>query len=272
MKSYEKERKFNEKRIYQDEAINNPINILGAVSIGYSKELNHAAMTIDKQKEEGFLILKKLVDKTEQNNHASQTVYEVILNNNESAEKIETASTMIQSIADQTNLLALNAAIEAARAGEAGHGFAVVADEIRKLAEQSNSFTNDIKTVIDELKIKSQGAVQTIEEVKEIVQTQTESVKETEDKFMGIAKAIDSIKEIIEKLNYSAKLMAENKNEIIELTHNLSAISEENAAGTQEASASMEEQVATIEEIASSGESLATIAEELEALVEKFKV
>lgn len=53
-------------------------------------------------------------------------IYKVILSNNESAEKIEVASQMIQNIADQTNLLALNAAIEAARAGEAGRGFAVL--------------------------------------------------------------------------------------------------------------------------------------------------
>ncbi len=238
----------------------------------YLKELNNATMQIDKQKEEGFLILKNLVEKTEESNNAAGSIYSVIMGNNESAEKIESASAMIQSIADQTNLLALNAAIEAARAGDAGRGFAVVSDEIRKLAEQSSNFTKDIKVVIDELKSKSQSAVQTMGNVKKIVGEQAESVKDTEGKFIGIAKAIDLIKEIIDKLNHSEELMKENKNKIINLTQNLSAISEENAAGTQEASASMEEQTNTIEEIVKAGESFAGIAEELISLIEKFKV
>ena len=238
----------------------------------YIEELNKATQEINKQKEEGFSILSELVNKTNQSNEASKIVYEIILNNNESAEKIERASAMIQSIADQTNLLALNAAIEAARAGEAGRGFSVVADEIRKLAEQSNSFTSEIKKVIDELKAKSYGAVKTMQELKGIVDSQTESVKDTENRFELIAGAIDSVKIVIEQLNHSAELMRENKNRLIELMENLSAISEENAAGTQEASASMEEQAATIEEVANSGEGLATIAEELRVLIEKFKV
>ena len=194
------------------------------------------------------------------------------MSNNESAEKIDTASTMIQSIADQTNLLALNAAIEAARAGEAGRGFSVVAEEIRKLAEQSNNFTSDIKEVINELKAKSQSAVDTMKVVQTTIMDQTSSVKDTEGKFEAIARAIDSVNDIIEKLNESSKLMIQNKDIIISLSENLSDISEENAAGTQQASASMQEQAATIEEIANSGESLAEIAEELQALVAQFKI
>jgi len=240
--------------------------------LNYTKELNTAAIQIEKQKEEGFLILKELINKTQKNSDASSNVYQIIMSNNESAEKIESASAMIESIADQTNLLALNAAIEAARAGQAGKGFAVVADEIRKLAEQSNNFTNDIKTIINELKTKSQSAVDFMKETKEIVTEQADSVEATEGKFEGIAQAIDAIKIIITKLNHSTGLMAENKNKIIELTQNLSAISEENAAGTEQASASTEEQSATIAEIASSGEKLATIAEELRVSIDQFKI
>lgn len=190
----------------------------------------------------------------------------------EKTHKINAVVDIVKEIADQTNLLALNAAIEAARAGEAGKGFAVVADEIRKLAEQSNNFTNDIKTIINELKVKSQSAVDFMKQTKEIVTEQADSVEATEGKFEGIAQAIDAIKIIITKLNHSTGLMAENKNKIIELTQNLSAISEENAAGTEQASASTEEQSATIEEIASSGEKLATIAEELRVSIDQFKI
>lgn len=238
----------------------------------YIRELNIATNQIEQQREEGNIILKELIDKNKSNNSATNNVYQIILTNNESVEKIEIASTMIQSLADQTNLLSLNAAIEAARAGESGKGFAVVADEIRKLSVQSNNFTEQIKKVISELKINSSNAVNLMQAAKQIVDEQTESVEATEGKFAGIGGEIDTMKDIINKLNHSAELMNKNKNKVIELTQNLAAISEENAAGTQQASASMEEQAATIDDIAKSGESLAGIAEELRIIIDRFKI
>jgi methyl-accepting chemotaxis protein len=91
------------------------------------------------------------VKKSEENNAIAAEIAGIIITTNEEAEKIQQASQMIKSIADQTNLLALNAAIEAARAGESGRGFSVVADEIRQLAEQSDTFAEQIVFVIKEL-------------------------------------------------------------------------------------------------------------------------
>ena len=260
---------------HDTEKTSSNVNYLGEIleeEINYINELNKSMEKIDIEKEEGFNIVRKLVDKTDENNKSASRVYEAILGNNESAEKIEGASIMIEKISEQTNLLALNAAIEAARAGEAGRGFAVVAEEIRKLAEDSNIFTGEIKKVIEELKGKSQLAVNTMKEVQGIVEEQEGSVRETEYRFKAIAEATEESKEIVKKLNESAKIMTENKNKILSLVENLAAISEENAASTQEASASIEQQVATVEEIAGLGENLSLISEELMNLIKKFKV
>lgn len=238
----------------------------------YLQNLNNATDHIDAQKIEGFAILKELIKKTNNSNDAIEEIYEAIQSNNRSAENIEEASGMIQSIAEQTNLLALNAAIEAARAGDAGRGFSVVAEEIRKLAEQSNLFTGKIKNIISELKDKSSSAVSKMGDVKEIVSSQTESVKETEGKFESIANAIESMKEVIDKINDSSKSMGVNKDKLMTLMHNLFAVSQENAAGSEETSAAMQEQSASIIEISQLSENLKEISEELEVLIEKFKI
>ena len=239
-------------------------------NIKYTKELNNMAKEIDKEKKEGFLILKDLVEKTKESNNVSNNIYNTILSNNESAEKIDKASNMIKSIAEQTNLLALNAAIEAARAGDYGKGFAVVADEIRKLAEQSNIFAGEIKDVIEELKQKSQNAVIIMEQVNEISQEQSEIVNETERKFGKIADFIKLTNNVIEKIYKSAEIMSTNKDKLVDIMQNLSAIAEENAAGTEEVSAAIEEQSVSIEEIAKTSEGLENIVQNLQVIINNY--
>lgn len=235
------------------------------------KVLNHSTGEVDELRNQGFELIKDLVEKTQTNNDAIKVINEVIINTNQSAQKIENASQMIRSIAEQTNLLALNAAIEAARAGEAGKGFAVVADEIRKLAEDSNRFTKEIASVIGELTDKTKLAVDTMEQVDKITSSQTQSVAMTRDKFEGIAKAIEKMQALIERITLSGQEMENKKHEVIGSIENLSAIAEQTAASTQEVSASVEEQTTAMLKIANASEALAQLSDEMKKDISKFK-
>lgn len=238
----------------------------------YLMELNTSSERVIKLIHEGQGIIKDLAEKTDESEDATREIYEGILKTNESSKQIGYASNVITSIAEQTNLLALNAAIEAARAGEAGKGFAVVAEEIRKLAEQSTASTKEIDTVVKELQVNAENSVEIMEKVKHITNNQVEKVGVTKVKYDQIGNAIDRTMEMIEKLNISGKEMDKKKDEIIEIMQNLSAIAEENAAGTQQTSAVTEEQSASMEEIANSSEGLTQLAQELQGIISQFKI
>lgn len=227
---------------------------------------------IEQKKEEGQCTLDELVEFTDKSKEAAQHVAQVINETNDSAEQISKASEMIESISDQTNLLALNAAIEAARAGEAGKGFSVVAEEIRKLAEQSAGFTNDIRTVIENLRQRTKTAVDTMGQVGEIVGFQDQKSIETKQKFGEIANAIEEGKLMIDKVNSESNEVSRSNNSISDVIQNLSALSEENASATEEISASTQQQANTFEQIVSEANGLDDLASGLKEAISKVRM
>lgn len=238
----------------------------------YVRLLHEAAVEAIRLKDEGLAAVATLVQKTNESGQAAQGIHHVITDTDASAEKISEASEMIKNIAEQTNLLALNAATEAARAGEAGRGFAVVADEIRKLAEQSNNFTAEIASIVEDLTSKTSSAVETMNKVGVIIGEQNQSVDETNARFNGIAKSLEDMRKSIDEVNNSSQLITDKEANIMVIMESLSAISEENAAGAEEASAAVEEQTASVNEIAKSSDQLAQMAEALNTLISRFRV
>lgn len=191
---------------------------------------------------------------------------------NESALKINDATKLITSIAEETNLLSLNASIEAARAGEQGRGFAVVAAEIQKLAEQSNESAKHIEEIIQELIVDSERAVETMFDVKEIIRAQSEHVEQTDVAFNNITDGVNNSIEAINHISEKSKKLDEARIGVVDVVQNLTAIAEENAAGSQETSASVTEVTAIVDDISDKSESLKKIASELDESMNIFTV
>ena len=236
------------------------------------KSLNSTIEEVSSAKEQGLTTILKLINATKELGTSSQNVHDVILDTNERALQISTASNMIKSISDQTNLLALNAAIQAARAGEAGKGFAVVPEEIRKLAEQSNQFTEEIQEIVQGLTAKVSETVDIMEVVGNTVAEQNNKVNETQEIFNLISSELDKNMSEMNNLNSSVKKLEVTKESLVGIIENLSALSEENAAAAQESSEALNSQLYSSQEVASASASLSELAQDMIEMINKFKI
>lgn len=246
-------------------------NMIQDTDNGMNKLLSfaHSMRETTEQAQDVLNELKKVNAKAEE---YIDVIAEQTNTTNESALKISEATKLITAIAEETNLLSLNASIEAARAGEQGRGFGVVAAEIQKLAEQSNESAKRIEEIIQELLIDSEKAVETMYDVKEIMRAQSDHVEQTEIAFgqltEGVEQSIDGINEISEKTTS----LDHARTNVVDIVQNLTAIAEENAAGTEQTSASATEVTAIVEDISDKSNSLRDVARTLDENMNIFKL
>lgn len=240
-----------------------------------NQEVENLYLYANAMKQSGDDASKTLSDLEEINHKAKESIdliYQQTNTTNESALKIREATELITFIAEQTNLLSLNASIEAARAGEQGRGFAVVASQIQKLAEQSNESARQIGEIITLLISDSGKAVDTMNEVMEIMEVQNKNIHQMGRQFEQLFVAIDKSNRGVGNIADRTKSLDEARVNVVDIVQNLTAIAEENAAGTQETSASVTEVNDIVSQISENVNQLRRIAEKLEHRMEIFRL
>ena len=208
------------------------VNDLGTILKGHSNQIDQLTSKTKEARslrQSSMENLTSLTDNTQLSIEHVNEIETMIRSTSESVNKIEAASTEIASISEQTNLLALNASIEAARAGEEGKGFAVVAEEIRKLAEQSHKFNEEIAEVITNLTRQASEAVGAVGNLTSITKEQQGSLDDTNRRFDSLSEALITLEEVISSVADAGEKMESKTDELIGIMQSLSASSEENA-------------------------------------------
>lgn len=177
----------------------------------------------------------------------------------------------IAAIAGQTNLLALNAAIEAARAGEQGRGFAVVAEEVRKLAEQSESATKQIASLIGQVRLDTTEAVTAMQTGMREVTNGTAVVASAGQAFADIYQLIGQVTAQMREISGVTQQLAAGSQQIVHALKEMENVASGMAKETQSVSNAGQEQLASMEEVAAASQSLAKMSQELHNLVVRFQ-
>lgn len=191
---------------------------------------------------------------------------------NESVTKISETAMVITAIANQTNLLALNASIEAARAGQEGKGFAVVASEIKNLAAQSNLAALEIQSLLEQLTKNSNQAVHLMLDARETIAVQKDNLVKTVHAFQVVESGIHESVTGIDAISLKTDTLDISRKNTIKAVESLTAIAEENAAGTEEVAASVEEIRHQIQDVAQYSGNLSGIAKELKVNLDIFQL
>ncbi|MBU8689758.1 methyl-accepting chemotaxis protein [Priestia megaterium] len=196
----------------------------------------------------------------------------MVSNLNNQSKTIANVTDRISEIAEQTNLLALNASIEAARAGEHGKGFAVVAQEVRRLAEDSKQATKDINEVINSILKENSTLVNMMAETTQTNFEQRQAVKTVSESMTFITESLTKAVDSIVRETESISSINQQKEIVIQMIQEISAVSQQTTASAQEIASIAEEQSASSGELARHTEQLSKLIVELDNAVKRFQV
>lgn len=117
---------------------------------------------------------------------------------NNDVEKTNSVLKHIKDVSEQTRILGFNASIEAARSGAAGAGFNVIAQEVRRLADDSEKYTENINSALADLKASIAGVKENVDEI-------FGSMDESEQTAKNFAAAVNALQQEADSIDSICK-------------------------------------------------------------------
>ena len=206
-------------------------------------ELGDSAEQTMKEGENGKIVINRVLEETQTLQEKMKQISSTIVGLSDKTQQIGEITDAVSDIAKQSKMLALNASIEAAKAGESGRGFAVVADEVKDLAERSQTSTEKVQNILQDIRKTAEQAVVVTEDgmrsvdanlkqaqsSSEIIGTLGDVIEKTtsssqqivaavREESVGISQVVESIREIDKATSMFTSMTEDNKQSILQFT------------------------------------------------------
>ncbi|MBN2535627.1 MAG: hypothetical protein JXB88_22305 [Spirochaetales bacterium] len=222
-------------------------------SSGAVEEITNLIMNIARVTGEKNKAVKALTDITKTVEEKMTTANQANITVKQSTSNIKDINEVIYSIAQQTDILAMNAAIEAAHAGSTGKGFTIVADEIRKLSENTDINSKNIKKTVNRI-------------IKDI-EISSDANNEASVLFTSIQKEIQAFLDMLQEITNGMTELSRGSDKIMQAIVNL----RENTSKTTQSITTIEDMIKESRAVITNIESFSNkIAESMENAVSEF--
>ena len=198
------------------------------VTQGHIQNLNAEVQKVEEALAESKQDIRKMDIQMQSVRKTVGNTNEIFILLQQQIQEIAQITEQLTGISTSTKMLALNASIEAARAGAAGAGFAVVAGKVQDLAVDSNSCSEQVVQVMNNMTTQiEQTACQLGESVEEI-NASLEYMAGLEQSFDGLTKQFESLYENIEEQNRNVSNVDVMFGDLRDKISEMSVYSEEN--------------------------------------------
>jgi methyl-accepting chemotaxis protein len=182
----------------------------------------------------GQQAVEQAIDGTRQVRQRVEAISANIQDLSEQTRLISQIIATVSEITYQSDMLALNAAIEAARAGEAGRGFAVVAEEIRRLAEQSQAATDQVRQLLSDIRRRVQATAVVTEEGLAQADQAVELAGHAGEAIAGLTRSIAASSQAAVQIAAAAGQQLSGMEQIAQAMEEINQVARRSEAGAQQ--------------------------------------